>query len=367
MLFHPFDKEHYTESYTEPFTENLTIKPKINAPKITAGRGSIGEGASGAKSLGNRYSAANRLTSAPKPPPPKFAPSLQKKIDAQKLPVAKPQVVDTPQVKQTIETKTTNIVEDAKTPGKVETSVKNGEYGDEVKQTQKDIDDGKKVVNESEAKPLLERIKESGANTFESAKSAWKNNWKTVVGVGAGLAVLAMLIHAKVLEDKINSTDYKILSIVNDTSDNSLLNVFYEPTDEFAIQDQIIISNTDCEPIKNGSYEVQEALPGMVSIKTTSKLTKDGTTGNIKVFTDFSNQFGKTVNDAVEPVTDAAGSVIDSTSQTFFDTVGKVLGNAVPDSIKNFFSDFWWIILIVSVLSVFSSISAAMGIFIYKK
>jgi hypothetical protein len=372
MLFHPFnandDPPHILEHFGSHIIEHLTV-PKAK-PKVT----SIPKTFSlpRQKAYGNAASAANMKPYRVTPQTPQLQlTAIRSKATAASAPPKKPEAPNTVAKKQQVDNDVDKVKTDGQ-PGDVKRQLEQAS-SPELKNATKTLEDGGAITTEKDIEPLLDRAKTDGVDPSTGKMSfakTWefaKNNWKTGLGAAAAIAFVAMTIHAKVQEDKINSTTYTIIKMVSDNDDDSLINIYYEPVDEFSMKDTVIISNTDAEPSKNGSYTLQDAMPGMIAIKTNSILTKDGTTGNIKVYTDFSNQFSKTTEDAIEPVLDTVESLVDAGSKTLFGTVGTVLSNLVPDALKDFTQKFWWVSIIVCLLSLFVSSSAGVGFFVLKK
>lgn len=381
MLFHPFntnDEEFEMKSSTNEntnfemytniiehatSTRRLVKKAPVISPTFSLPR---------QQAYGNAASAANRKPLKVTPQtPPNAASAIKDKAIAASAPPKIPEAPNTVAKKQKVDQDVDQVKTDGE-PGTVKSQL-DAASSPELKGATKTLDDGGAIAKQKDMEPTLDRAKTDGVDPSTGKMSfakTWefaKNNWKTGIAGAAGLAFVAMTIHAKVKEDKINTTTYTIMKMVSDNNDDSLINIYYEPIDEFSMKDTVVISNANAEPSKNGSYTLQDAMPGMIAIKTDSALTKDGTTGTMKVYTDFSNQFAKTTEDAIEPVLDTTEALIDAGSKTVFGTVGKVFSNLVPDALKDFVQNYWWVSLLVCLLSLFVSSSAGVGLFMLKK
>ncbi len=95
----------------------------------------------------------------------------------------------------------------------------------------------------------------------------------------------------------------------------------------------------------------------MNSFSINASVTKEGNSGILKIRTTFSSQFSQIVKEAVDPALQVGSDITKSVANTFFDTIGNILG--LPN-LGEFFSNYWWLSLIVIILS---SILSSMSIY----
>lgn len=219
-----------------------------------------------------------------------------------------------------------------------------------------DLPDAQKADFDVNAKKLFDDIdtpdfkSKTPKEKWDSVKKWVKENIGTMAAAAAGAAILGIYLKSKIDADRINNTEYKITSITSDANDEVI--VLYDPRDKFSLKDTIIISETNSVPVIDGSgMDLKYVGNGVVSFSG-EKITTNGTSGKLICRTTVENQFTQNVTDALEPVVDIPANVVEN-----------VLDKIIPKGLKDFFKNFWWVILIICILSLISS-SAAVG-FVY--
>lgn len=260
---------------------------------------------------------------------------------------------------------TKNIQPSDAKAGLKEAAEKAGKNTDEGKNLLKAADDID-AVNPKTAKALgddLDQVKKidgAGKSVFKKLDTAVDNatdfakkNKKLLIGLAAATTISGIAIAAEVRMNEINNAEYKIISIKPDPENNKKTIITFDPSEIIREEDTITLTNTNSTPVIDGSPEFD--IINMVSIRVNSPITKEGNSGILKIRTTFGSQFGQIVKEAVDPAIQVASDVTESVADSVFDTIGDILG--LPN-LGEFFSNYWWISLIVIIFSsILSSIS----------
>lgn len=224
-------------------------------------------------------------------------------------------------------------------------------------------------IGESGIKNLANDLSESGLKNlatdtaqsisklskFKTLTSFIRRNPKGFIIAGTSIVITATIAGiAGTQTNKLNNTVYTISSIRIYHQDSTKTIVYYTPNDIFAINDTVTISGTNSIPNIDDTYSISHIGPGTFVIDKT--ITSNGTIGTIRCQTNFSNQLVLVTTDAIKtvtaPVAQSAIDILSSTVKTAADSIG------LPDIWKN----FWWIILIIIILSIISCLS----VFLFK-
>lgn len=189
----------------------------------------------------------------------------------------------------------------------------------------------------------------------DSATDFAKKNKKLLTGLAIAGTISGIAIAAEVRKNAINNAEYKIISIKPDPNDNKKTIITFDPSEVIREEDTIILSNTNSTPNVNGSPDFD--IINMNSFSINASVTKEGNSGILKIRTTFSSQFSQIVKEAVDPALQVGSDITKSVANTFFDTIGDILG--LPN-LGEFFSNYWWLSLIVIILS---SILSSMSIY----
>lgn len=215
-----------------------------------------------------------------------------------------------------------------------------------------DLTPENKVKFDQDYKKLFDEIDKPSFKN-KSPKEKWetiKNIVKTLSVTAVGVAFLGMYIKAQIDANRINNTEYRITSITSDNNNDVI--VLYDPQDKFTLKDTIIISETNSVPIIDGSgVGLTYAGNGIIKF-VGEKITTNGNSGKLRCRTTVEDQFAQNVSNAINPIVDIGANV-----------AGNILDKFIPKGLKDFFKNFWWVILIICILSIISS-SAAVA-FVY--
>jgi hypothetical protein len=157
----------------------------------------------------------------------------------------------------------------------------------------------------------------------EFSKFLSKNKGLIIGGTTLG----AIATTAAVLSEKVNKTDYTIISIKKDSTDPSKTVVTYTPEDMFTKRDSIMISSSNSDPNIDGEYSIQPIRGG--SVKINKEISKQGNYGIMKCYTSVSNQTTQIINDITKPVTTTAVGITGG-------VITDVVGDIIPSTLQSF-------------------------------
>lgn len=221
-------------------------------------------------------------------------------------------------------------------------------------------DDVAKQAAKNAAKSAAEDVaKQAAKNSAKSvvsdvakqtAKTTTKNTAKYIIGGIAVTGAAAGLAAAGIESERKNNIDFTITKI-EDAS--TLLNaehpvkITYSPSEEITKKDTITITNSNSVPSIDGDYSVYSIInSSQLEILLNDKLVSNGTSGNMKMHTDFDNQLQLGAENVGETIGGVTGGAI-----------GGVFNGLFPDGIPStYIYIIIGVILCSSLLSIIYSI-----------
>jgi outer membrane lipoprotein SlyB len=179
-----------------------------------------------------------------------------------------------------------------------------------------------KKIDNKNVKKLMDGISDASGNPSKFKKFI-SNNYGFIIGATTLGAIAAA---AAITSEKINKTDYTIISIKKDSTDPSKTIITYTPEDMFTKRDSIMISSSNSNPHIDGEYPIQPLRGGSLRIDKT--ISKEGNYGIMKCYTSVSNQTTQTITDLTKPVTTTVGGVAGG-------VVGDIVGDVIPETFKS--------------------------------
>jgi hypothetical protein len=214
----------------------------------------------------------------------------------------------------------------------------------------KTLNIGDKTVNTA---TVVAEIKD--LSKYQNAKAFLKDNRTLIIAGVAITAGVTVATIAGVRVNNINSMIYTITSIKPYPADTTKTIIYYDPKDvdhKPAINDSIAISKSNCLPNIDGNFSISRVGLGNLVIDKT--ITSIGTSGEMRVQTSFGNQLASVTTEAVN-------TVVTPVVQTIADVLGGVLGGVADTlglgGVGDFLKNSWWIVLIICIVSIMSSMS----------
>lgn len=188
-------------------------------------------------------------------------------------------------------------------------------------------------LNDAETRLGIKKIQEENPSSYKYTAHLVKKNVKTVAVIAV---LMGMAIAAEVNRNKINTTNFKIISINNDITKKNIV-VYYEPADiKLREDDLIIINESNSDPNINGQYNILKTSIGNLQIK--GNVRKPGNSGSFRCVTTFDSQFANQLGNLTQPFQSQAEKIL----LEAFDTFG------------NLFKDFWWIFILIFIFLILS-------------
>ena len=208
------------------------------------------------------------------------------------------------------------------------------------------LDDIKKVDLDNPAnKTVFEKLKTNVTNS----KEFLSRNKKLLSGLAIATAITGIAIAADAEVKRINNTVYKITSIKSDTTNSKFTIVTFDPPEKFHPDDVITLSETNSTPNVDGIVKFEIINDSQILINTS--ITQPGNAGTLRCRTNFGNRFSKITEEVVSPILEVGTGVL-----------GGILDALGLGGLANFFTNYWWISLIIIILS----ISSSAALFIYN-
>lgn len=183
---------------------------------------------------------------------------------------------------------------------------------------------------------------------WEAVKDFSKKNAKLLGVTALAITLSALYIKSQTDSNRINSTGYTIKKI---TSSQDTITVTYEPEDKFTKNDVITITDSNSTPKIDGDIQPTFTGKGIFRFKG-KKLTIPGDNGKLNVYTSVEDQFAQNVAETTKPITQAAGQ---TAGAVIGGTLSGVYEALIPSDVRELFSDYWIISLIVCILLCISS------------
>ena len=221
----------------------------------------------------------------------------------------------------------------------------------------KNIDDATAKIKktfEDRLKEYGDELKKAGKKTNEFVS----NNKKLVAAVGLAAVIGGGIAIAAAIKEK-EKTDavYNIVSIDDiSTSSLSLAKVTFTPGEKISNRDYLQFSDTNCNPPLPPQCEIYKIDSDFqVQVIIPQKLTRNGTSGTMKIKTSFDNQFSLLIADTTKDLANIVGQTAGAIVEGTVDITKKVAGSfweslGLPD-----LTEYWWVLLIICILFLLSS------------
>jgi hypothetical protein len=213
------------------------------------------------------------------------------------------------------------------------------------------LESSENILTKETQKILPETINK--LSKFQTFTDFVKANPKGFTIAGTSIVITATIAGiAGTRANTINNTLYSISSIKSYPADNTKTIIYYTPNDKFAIDDTVTISKSNCLPNINNDWSISHIGPGTFVID--QAITANGNFGNMRCQTTFSNQLVSTTVDGVKTIT---APIIQTTADIVGSTLKTVADSAGLTGVGDFLKSFWWIAIIICILSIMSSLS----------